>query len=115
MPKKRPHPGETLRKEYLEPRGITVTQAAEQIGVTRQALNNVLNGKAGISSDMAVRLARLFGVKPETIQQLQNDYELTQTRSARAMRNRGRSDSYYVSSTDIVAWAETISARYMFP
>ena len=115
MPKRRLHPGEILKRDYLRPRGISVKDAAEQIGVTRQALNNVLNGKAGISSDMAIRLGCLFRVKPETIQQLQIEYELSQTRLARARRNRGRSGSYYVSSADIVAWAETVTARYMFP
>jgi addiction module HigA family antidote len=116
MPKRKRHPGAILRKNYLEPHGISVTEAAERIGVTRQALNNVLNGKAGISSDMAIRLGRLFAVKPETIQQIQNDYELTQTRLARATRDRGKSGSYYVSSSDIASWAESIAtAPYTFP
>lgn len=115
MSKRKPHPGEFLRKK-LERSGISVTEAAEQIGVTRQALNNVLNGKAGISSDMAVRLGHLFGVKHETVQQLQKDYELTQVRLARAKRDRGRSDSYYVTSSDIVGWAQTVAtAPYVFP
>ena len=77
MSKRSLHPGEILKRDYLRPRGVSVKDAAEQIGVTRQALNNVLNGKAGISSDMAIRLGRLFGVQPETIQQIQSDYELT--------------------------------------
>jgi antitoxin HigA-1 len=52
MPKQTVHPGKVLRDEYLEPRGINVTDAAKMIGVTRQALNNVVNGKAGITPEM---------------------------------------------------------------
>jgi len=115
MRSKPPHPGKILRNEYFEPRGITITEAAKTIGVTRQALNNVVNGKAGVSSDMAVRLGRLLAIAPETIQQWQKDYELDQTRSNRARRNRGRSDSYLIGGGDLEAWADTIDARYTFP
>jgi addiction module HigA family antidote len=58
-----PHPGETLREDVLPELGLTVTQAAEQLGVTRTALSRVLNGHAGISPEMALRLEGWLGVE----------------------------------------------------
>jgi addiction module HigA family antidote len=115
MLKKPVHPGQRLRKECFEPRGLTVTEVAKQLGVTRQALNNILNGKAGVSSQMAVRLAVFFGLRPETVQQWQKDYELSQARSGHAQRSRARGHSFLLSSNDLVVWAETIDARYALP
>ena len=57
-----PHPGETLRDDVLPALGLTVTEAAAQLGVTRAALSRVLNGKAAISPEMALRLERWLGV-----------------------------------------------------
>lgn len=57
-----PHPGETLRDDVLPALGLNVTEAAEQLGVTRAALSRVLNGKAAISPEMALRLERWLGV-----------------------------------------------------
>jgi antitoxin HigA-1 len=57
-----PHPGETLRDDVLPALGLTVTDAAAQLGVTRAALSRVLNGKAAISPEMALRLERWLGV-----------------------------------------------------
>src|SRR5260370_30708985 len=115
MVKKPLHPGERLRKECLEPRGLTVTDAAIQLGITRQALNNILNGKSGLSSKMTVRLAHFFGLRPESVQQWQKEYELSQARSGRARLIRARGYSFSVSSNDLVAWADTIDARYSLP
>ena len=50
-----PHPGEIVRHECLEPLGLTVTRAAQGLGVTRQALSDLVNGKAGVSVEMAIR------------------------------------------------------------
>ncbi|MDH5625972.1 MAG: HigA family addiction module antitoxin [Nitrospira sp.] len=58
-----PHPGETLRDDILPALGLTVTQAAAQLGVTRAALSRVLHGRAAISPDMALRLEGWLGVK----------------------------------------------------
>lgn len=58
-----PHPGETLREDVLPELGLTVTQAAEQLGVTRPALSRVLNGHAGISPEMALRIEGWLGVE----------------------------------------------------
>ena len=115
MLKHPPHPGKLLRDEYLKPRGISIAEAAKLIGVTRQAINNLVNGRAGVSPEMAMRLARLLNLNPETIQQWQKDYELHQSRLNRARRNRARTDSYLIGSSDLVSWAETIDARYTFP
>lgn len=61
-----PHPGGIVRRQCLEPLGLTVTRAAEGLGVTRQALSELLNGRTGVSVEMAVRLSKAFGSTPET-------------------------------------------------
>ena len=73
-----PHPGRIVRDECLEPLGLTVTEAARALGVTRQALNNLVNEKAGISPEMAVRLAKAFGSTAETWLRMQVLYDLAQ-------------------------------------
>jgi addiction module HigA family antidote len=75
-----PHPGETVRYDCLEPLGLTVTEGAKALGVTRQALNNLVNGKSGISPEMALRLSKAFGSSPETWLKMQLDYDLAQAR-----------------------------------
>jgi antitoxin HigA-1 len=65
MPMKNPpHPGLHVRHDCLEPLHLSVTKGAEVLGVTRQALNNLVNGKSGISPEMAVRLSKAFGGSP---------------------------------------------------
>jgi addiction module HigA family antidote len=76
--KKPPHPGRIVRQECLEPLGLTVKDAASRLGVTRQALNNVVNEKAAISPEMAIRLSKAFGSSPEVWLGLQMDYNLAQ-------------------------------------
>ena len=81
MPMKNPpHPGEIIRDLYLEPLGLTVTDAAAGLGVTRKTLSLLLNGHANISPEMAVRLSRAFGRTPESWLQLQMQYDLAQVR-----------------------------------
>jgi addiction module HigA family antidote len=75
-----PHPGRIVRQDCLEPLSLTITQAAKVLGVTRQALNNLVNEKAGISPEMAVRLAKAFGSSPEMWLHLQVNYDLAQVR-----------------------------------
>ena len=75
-----PHPGETVRYECLGPLGLTVTEGARVLGVTRQALNNLVNGKSGISPEMAIRLSKAFGSSPETWLRMQMDYDLAKAR-----------------------------------
>jgi addiction module HigA family antidote len=81
MPMKNPpHPGQTVRHDCLEPLGLTVTEAARRLGVTRQAFNNLVNGKSGLSPEMAIRLSKAFGSRPEVWLGLQLDYDLAQAR-----------------------------------
>jgi addiction module HigA family antidote len=75
-----PHPGGVLRRQCIAPLGLTVTDAAKGLGVTRQALSELLNGKTGISVDMAIRLSKAFGSSAETWLGLQMAYDLWQAR-----------------------------------
>ena len=78
-----PHPGRLVRDECLEPLGLSVTEAARVLGVSRQALNNLVNEKAGISAEMAVRLAKAFGSTPETWLRMQVAYDLANVRASK--------------------------------
>jgi addiction module HigA family antidote len=78
-----PHPGRIVRQDCVEPLKLTITKAAKVLGVTRQALNNLVNGKAGISPEMAVRLSKAFGGSPELWLRLQANYDLAQLRQDR--------------------------------
>jgi addiction module HigA family antidote len=71
-----PHPGEIIRALCLEPLGLTVTEAARHLGVSRKALSELLNGGAGISPEMAIRLARAFDTTPESWLAQQMAYDL---------------------------------------
>ena len=74
------HPGELVKYECLEPLGLSVTRAAKGLGVTRQALSDLINGKSGVSVDMAIRLSKAFGSTPETWLGMQMAYDLWQAR-----------------------------------
>jgi addiction module HigA family antidote len=76
-----PHPGKVVRVSCLEPLGLNVTEAAKVLGVSRQALSNLLNGRAGISSDMAIRLAKAFGSTTETWIRLQAAHDVAQAQA----------------------------------
>ena len=71
-----PHPGEIIREFCVEPLGLTVTKAAESLGVTRKTFSMLLNGKSGISPEMALRLSKVFGRTPEGWLKLQLQYDL---------------------------------------
>lgn len=75
-----PHPGEILRELCLEPLGISVTKAAEALGVSRKTLSAILNGRAGISPEMAVRLSIAFNTSPESWLNQQAQYDLWRVR-----------------------------------
>lgn len=79
MPMKNPpHPGQSVRADCIEPLGLTVTKAAKVLGVSRQALNNLIHGQASISPEMAIRLDKAFGGGAETWLRLQAAYDLAQ-------------------------------------
>jgi len=80
-----PHPGRSVRHDCLEPLGLTVSEAAKRLGVSRKQLSDIVNGRAGISPEMAIRLDKAFGGGAETWYRLQAAYDL-----ARAMRHAGR-------------------------
>src|SRR6267378_5517869 len=81
MPMKNPtHPGLVVRHDCLEPLGLSVTAGAKVLGVTRQALNNIVNGKSGISPEMAIRLTKAFGSTEETWLRMQLAYDLAVAR-----------------------------------
>jgi len=86
MPMKNPvHPGSVVRHDCLEPLGLSVTAGAKALGVSRQALNNLVNGSSGVSPEMAIRLSKAFGSTPETWLRMQLAYDL-----AAALKNESR-------------------------
>ena len=96
--KEPPHPGNSVRFDCLEPLGLSVTKGAEILGVTRQALNNLVNAKAGISPEMAIRLDKAFGGTAEGWLALQTAFDLAQVRKYAQSINVKR----YVASKDFV-------------
>jgi len=75
-----PHPGLSVKHDCLEPLGLTVTKGAEILGVTRQTLNDLVNGRRGISPEMALRLDMAFGGGADTWLRMQAAYDLAQAR-----------------------------------
>lgn len=76
-----PHPGGILKRQCLEPMGLTVTRAAQKLGISPEALLELINERAGISMEMARRLAEAFGSTTETWLGMQRAYDLWQARS----------------------------------
>jgi len=74
-----PHPGEIIREFCVEPLNLTITDAAKALGVTRKTLSTLLNGRAGVSPEMAIRLSRVFGRTPEGWLRLQLQFDLWKT------------------------------------
>ena len=86
MPMKNPvHPGRIVRHDCLEPLGLSVTAGAKILGVSRQTLNKIVNGKSGITPEMAIRLTKAFGSTEETWLRMQLVWDL-----AAALRNGSR-------------------------
>jgi addiction module HigA family antidote len=75
-----PHPGDFIRTEIVEPVGLSVTAAAAALQVSRPALSSLLNGKAGLSGLMALRIEKAFGVKMDTLMRMQSAYDIAETR-----------------------------------
>jgi antitoxin HigA-1 len=75
-----PHPGRIVRQECIEASDLSITEAAKVLGVTRQALNNLVTEKAGISPEMAIRLEQVFGSTTDTWLRMQSAYDLAQAR-----------------------------------
>ena len=74
------HPGEVLKSLYLEPLALTVTEVSKALGITRKALSELVNGRTGISTAMALRLSKAFGTTPELWLNMQQNYDLWRER-----------------------------------
>jgi len=74
------HPGQFIRMEVIEPLGLSVTGAAKILGVTRPALSALLNGRAALSPEMALRIEKAFGPKMDTLLRMQTAYEIAEAR-----------------------------------
>ena len=85
-----PHPGEIIREFCVDPLNLTVTEAARSLGVSRKTFSALLNGHAGISPEMALRLAKVFGRSPEGWLKLQLQYDLWKTRQNVDLQNLKR-------------------------
>jgi addiction module HigA family antidote len=75
------HPGEWLRHEIVEPSGLNVTELADHMDVARQSMSKLLNGRQGLSADMAIRFEKAFGLRAETLMRMQAVHELAQARA----------------------------------
>ena len=81
MPMKNPpHPGDFIRTEIIAPAGLSVTAAAAALQVSRPTLSSLLNGKAMLSGNMALRIEKAFGVRMDTLMRMQSSYDIAQTR-----------------------------------
>src|SRR5579871_3913665 len=81
MPMKNPpHPGDFIRTEIIQPAGLSVTAAAAALQVSRPALSSLLNSKANLSGDMALRIEKAFGVRMDTLMRMQSAYDIARTR-----------------------------------
>jgi antitoxin HigA-1 len=74
------HPGGFVKEEVLVPLGLSVTRAAEVLGVTRPALSALLNERAHLSPDMALRIEKAFGISMETLMRMQNSHDIAEAR-----------------------------------
>src|SRR6202789_3688866 len=83
-----PHPGGVVLRQCIEPSGLTITQSAQALGVTRNTLSELVNGKRGISPEMAVRLSKVFGGTEDGWLVQQAQYELAQVRRGRMKLKR---------------------------
>jgi len=99
MPMKNPpHPGDFIRTEIINPSGLSVTAAAAALQVSRPALSSLLNGKADLSGEMALRIEKAFGVKMETLMHMQSAWDIAKTRrrekEIRVRRIHTRADAH---------------------
>ena len=78
------HPGQFIRMEVIEPLNLTVTRAAQILGVTRPALSALLNGRAALSPEMALRIEKAFGPRMDTLLRMQAAYEVAEVRRREA-------------------------------
>lgn len=82
-----PHPGEILREEYITPLGLSVPEVAGKLGVTQEVLSSILHERSGISTEMALRLAKAFNNTPESWLDMQMQYDLFHCKSKTSLDN----------------------------
>ena len=75
-----PHPGAFVRSEIIEGHDLSITTAAKALGVTRQALSELVNSRTSLSAEMAVRLEKAFGVSMDTLLRMQASYDIAEAR-----------------------------------
>lgn len=75
------HPGEWLRAEIVEPAGLSVTDLAKHLGVSRQSMSKLFNGHQGLTAEMAIRFEKAFGLKADTLMRMQSAHELAEARA----------------------------------
>jgi antitoxin HigA-1 len=75
------HPGKWLRQETVEPAGLNVTQLADHMDVARQSMSKLLNGRQGLSADMAIRFEKAFGLQAETLMRMRAAHDLAEARA----------------------------------
>ena len=85
-----PHPGEIIKEFCIEPLNLTVTDAAKALGVARKTVSSLLNGRSGLSPEMALRLSKVFGRSPEGWLKLQLQYDLWQTQQSLDLKDLKR-------------------------
>jgi addiction module HigA family antidote len=93
------HPGGFVKSEIIEPLGLSVTDAAQALGVKRAALSMFLNQRTDLSSDMAIRIEKAFGVSMETLMRMQNSFDIAEARKREGEITVAR----YVPKADPVA------------
>ena len=95
-----PHPGEVAREEVLAPLGLSLTKAAEILGVRRATLSDLANGKSAVSAEMALRLEKAFGVSLDLLLRMQAGYDAAQARRRTAEINVRRYHPDVAPATD---------------
>ena len=75
------HPGKWLNDEIVKPRGLSVTELARHFGVSRQAMSTLLNGRVGLTAEMAIRFEKAFGLKADTLCRMQTNFDLARARA----------------------------------
>ncbi len=81
---KPPHPGAFIKDEIFEPLGLTIVGAADVLGVRRATVSDLVNGKASLSAEMALRIEKAFGVAMDTLMRMQNSYDIAEARKREA-------------------------------
>lgn len=97
------HPGEIVREECIKALGLTITEAARGLGISRSALSRLINGHAGVSPGMAVRLSKAFGSTPETWLRMQMNFDLAHARAYVEDIHVDKFSAAYLKNSDVLS------------